>query len=655
MQSELNQTLPVDEPVKLEPTFQEPLTKKVLNVSDSGFFDAPEIGVKSRVNAASMNELSPLRDVPPADDGGANLSESKPKELSANMRCSRHSGVDVVELCNGSNTVMRRKPDGFVNATHVLKMAGVPKVERTRILEQRLQNCAQHDKVQGGFVRYQGTWVPCEVALELAQKFGVEKLLMPLLSMELEELKSLPSNVAVARSTTVRVFPKASSLGQSLLKSSVPRKFPAPNEAQPCKLESTGRSASVTGCRKSLPLARVASVLTRSNSHSNPVLISSFSRKDNSPQGLRKVKLLQELKAASWTPCSPFVVLKLLTGISNLRGPGTLCSPTNGSLSQTSSEEESSSSTSNGGTSNRPSVADIATPLDDEENTALHLAAACGQLSLVDCLCDLLRTQEQESASYTFENLHGLNPLSYFVSTAFQHNEAVAQCCKTIIALFNPFFLRSRDTKKSRTILHHLMLKLGGKTAKSTQNLQQYATITFETLKQSMSHEELQTFVNTQDVGGNTALHYALQTECQQFVRALLLWGANVRLQNHVGSSPYSIAMCSSDSRVKKWMVTCYQAGNDASLLPTDRKENARVTLVAKAQPVATREKDKKKALLQDVHALVLEYMHHFMHDVKDKLTTSKNCLKQIKWEKRLLEHYIKQYQQQHQQKSPAP
>lgn len=53
------------------------------------------------------------------------------------------------------HTVMRRRHDDWINATHILKAAGFDKPARTRILEREVQK-GTHEKVQGGYGKYQG-------------------------------------------------------------------------------------------------------------------------------------------------------------------------------------------------------------------------------------------------------------------------------------------------------------------------------------------------------------------------------------------------------------------------------------------------------------------------------------------------------------------
>lgn len=46
-----------------------------------------------------------------------------------------YSGVQVYEMDVGGTACMRRKHDGWLNATQILKVAGVEKGRRTKVLE----------------------------------------------------------------------------------------------------------------------------------------------------------------------------------------------------------------------------------------------------------------------------------------------------------------------------------------------------------------------------------------------------------------------------------------------------------------------------------------------------------------------------------------
>jgi transcription factor MBP1 len=63
--------------------------------------------------------------------------------------------VPVYELKLATDHVMRRRSDDWINATHILKIAGYDKPARTRILEKEVQK-GVHEKIQGGYGKYQG-------------------------------------------------------------------------------------------------------------------------------------------------------------------------------------------------------------------------------------------------------------------------------------------------------------------------------------------------------------------------------------------------------------------------------------------------------------------------------------------------------------------
>lgn len=92
-----------------------------------------------------------------------------------------YSGVNVYEMEVNNVAVMRRQNDGWLNATQILKVAGVDKGRRTKILEKEIQT-GEHEKVQGGYGKYQGTWIPFERGVEVCRQYGVEEILMRLLT-----------------------------------------------------------------------------------------------------------------------------------------------------------------------------------------------------------------------------------------------------------------------------------------------------------------------------------------------------------------------------------------------------------------------------------------------------------------------------------------
>lgn len=68
-----------------------------------------------------------------------------------------YSGVPVYEMMCKNTPVMRRMADAYMNATQILKVAGFSKPKRTKILEREVLS-GEHEKIQGGYGKYQGTW-----------------------------------------------------------------------------------------------------------------------------------------------------------------------------------------------------------------------------------------------------------------------------------------------------------------------------------------------------------------------------------------------------------------------------------------------------------------------------------------------------------------
>lgn len=83
-----------------------------------------------------------------------------------------------------SVAVMRRRKDSWLNATQILKVAGIEKGKRTKVLEKEILS-GEHEKVQGGYGRYQGTWISYPRGVEFARQYGVEELLRPLFDYDM--------------------------------------------------------------------------------------------------------------------------------------------------------------------------------------------------------------------------------------------------------------------------------------------------------------------------------------------------------------------------------------------------------------------------------------------------------------------------------------
>ena len=66
----------------------------------------------------------------------------------SHIRSAMYSNIHVYEMAIRGTSVMIRKSDGFVNATQILRAAGLPKPARTKVLEKEVSR-GVHEKVQG--------------------------------------------------------------------------------------------------------------------------------------------------------------------------------------------------------------------------------------------------------------------------------------------------------------------------------------------------------------------------------------------------------------------------------------------------------------------------------------------------------------------------
>ncbi|KAI9331173.1 transcription regulator HTH, apses-type DNA-binding domain-containing protein [Obelidium mucronatum] len=109
-----------------------------------------------------------------------------------------YSKITVWECMICNVAIMRRVKDGWVNATHIMKLAGYgEKAKRTKLLE-KMVHIGVHEKVQGGFGRYQGTWTPVEDAIKMAQEFGVAEILKPLFDCQVPVSEEEPGEDGAA-------------------------------------------------------------------------------------------------------------------------------------------------------------------------------------------------------------------------------------------------------------------------------------------------------------------------------------------------------------------------------------------------------------------------------------------------------------------------
>lgn len=107
--------------------------------------------------AALASSAPPSKPPTPAGGTLTPIAVAPPTSGGARVYNAIYSSVQVYECMVRGIAVMRRRVDSYVNATQILKVAGIDKGRRTKILEKEILP-GRHEIVQGGYGKYQGTW-----------------------------------------------------------------------------------------------------------------------------------------------------------------------------------------------------------------------------------------------------------------------------------------------------------------------------------------------------------------------------------------------------------------------------------------------------------------------------------------------------------------
>ena len=80
--------------------------------------------------------------------------------------------------------VMLRRKETYLKSKKILKIEDVEKGKRTKVLEREIL-AGPHEKIQGGYGKYQGTWIEYQRGVEFCRQYGVEEILRPLLEYDM--------------------------------------------------------------------------------------------------------------------------------------------------------------------------------------------------------------------------------------------------------------------------------------------------------------------------------------------------------------------------------------------------------------------------------------------------------------------------------------
>ncbi|GAA5855301.1 hypothetical protein JCM8547_009023 [Rhodosporidiobolus lusitaniae] len=465
-----------------------------------------------------------------------------------------YSSVPVYEMMVRGIGVMRRRVDSWLNATQILKVAGVDKGKRTKILEKDIAQ-GIHEKVQGGYGRYQGTWIPFERAVELANAYGVSHLLAPLFDYTAppppvshnggappppisnpyamaEPVPTLPAPPMQQMPSQQQHQPPQQDASAILQHARQQGLLPSPDEQLQPQLPVTGPSGH----------KRMGDVLSQEDlkrSRSEPSNgfngISSYNGTPASSQLAASTSQQQHLP--------PLVDARPLTNFRTTLTPSTqnptdlatmdpaLLERNRTALKSIFPMDAEQSGPSGSGapppdlSSIFPSDLDPDTPIDENLHTALHWASALARTSLVQALVNF-------GADKHRGNNVGETPLIRAVLVTNNSDQDSFPRLLEVLASS----LHTVD-EAGRSVLHHAALVAGVK-GRATSARYYLDTVLAFVAAQEKKRGVMSSFVDAQDSHGDTALNIAARGGNKALCKSLLLAGADKLKSNKLGLRP---------------------------------------------------------------------------------------------------------------------
>ncbi|ESK93759.1 transcription factor [Moniliophthora roreri MCA 2997] len=406
-----------------------------------------------------------------------------------------YSGIPVYEMMCKGVAVMRRRSDAWLNATQILKVAGFDKPQRTRVLEREVQK-GEHEKVQGGYGKYQGTWIPLERGLALAKQYNCDNLLKPIIEFQ-PAAKSPPLAprhlVSTAASKPARRTESVAATSSVNTRSS---RKQAPVVDTDTEQETLSVHGSEDGSISPSPSEASSSSRTPSPIQStDPSQSNGAQRKGKHRRSTDDVNEDSlQLNGANDARAYGDQILEYFISDTN-QVPQILISP--------------------------PTDFDPDMAIDDDGHTALHWACAMGRIRIVKLLLTA-------GADIYKVNKSGQTPLMR--SVMFANNYDVRKFPE-LYELLHKSTLNIDNY--NRTVFHHVIdvAMSKGKT--------HAARYYMETILNRLADypKELADVINFQDSDGETALTMAARCRSKRLVKLLIDHGADPKITNHDGKS----------------------------------------------------------------------------------------------------------------------
>ncbi|KAG5355063.1 Start control protein [Yarrowia sp. B02] len=478
--------------------------------------------------------------------------------MSPELYTAVYSGIQVFEMMANDVAVMRRRTDSSLNATQILKVAGVEKSKRTKILEKEILTGA-HEKVQGGYGKYQGTWIPYERGVDLCRQYSVYDVLQPLLAFDpaqVGDYTPTKEQAMAARRKRIVATKQQSRMDMPL--------------AQPLQLPQTHTPLSVSAERAlsmlgnssmaSLGNTSMGSMASPNVSSLTPQLGASTPGTDSASPPAKRFKA--ESNGHSWPnsqgPGAPHVQQQqqqahpALEFDENLP-TADLFSPTNLPMDPLPPDAHNDASRDimtqlfmgHGATSFAPGI-NVDVPIDDMGHAALHWAAALARVDVVRAL--VMHGADRRRANYAGETslVRAILVTNNFDSGTFPQ---MLDIIYPAIPLLD---------KQNRTLLHHIALTAGirGRAAAAKYYLE---CLLEWIVRRGTSPKRIrfslarfmQEIVNAQDKYGDTALNIAARVGNRAIVTQLIEVGADPMIPNRAGLRPVDFGVTINLAEVK--------------------------------------------------------------------------------------------------------
>ncbi|KAG6831865.1 hypothetical protein H0H92_006982 [Tricholoma furcatifolium] len=420
-----------------------------------------------------------------------------------------YSGIPVYEMMCKGVAVMRRRADSWLNATQILKVAGFDKPQRTRVLEREVQK-GEHEKVQGGYGKYQGTWIPLERGLSLAKQYNCESLLRPIIEFQ-PAAKSpplAPKHLVASTARPARRPPAGDSSSAPMVHTRSSRRMPPGIEDDESDHETllSGRG-SEDGSMTPSPSEASSSSRTPSPIRSPAPSYSSVGHGDGRHAGKSRrnryrrtaddeydEELDAERNGAGDPRSYGDQILEYFISDTN-QIPSILISP--------------------------PPDFDPNMAIDDDGHTALHWACAMGRIRIVKLLL---------TAGADIFKVNKAGQTALMRSVMFANNYDVRKFPEL-------YELLHRSTLNidnyNRTLFHHIV------DVAMSKGKSHAARYYLETVLIRLSEypKELADVINFQDEDGETALTMAARCRSKRLVKLLIDHGADPKLVNNDGKN----------------------------------------------------------------------------------------------------------------------